>query len=180
MSFLMFMVVAGAHPAYVYKDQITHKIEDTFSDRADHVLNANVTETEVLETFKNKTYGDITLLAGNEPNYGFRHILARHTQKYFVNYDDKNEKSLFGDDVSGTDIIYGIKSFYENCVDIGIYNRRKERNLVYVGFTEIDGERIKCLLVVRKENMQIITFYPFNKKTEAEVIEDERRRYHYD
>ncbi|MGB0525887.1 MAG: hypothetical protein ACPGJS_23105 [Flammeovirgaceae bacterium] len=179
-SFILFVVVVGAHPAYVYRDAITHKLEDTFSDRADHVLNANVPETEVIATFKNDNYGEITLLAGNEPKYGFRHILARHTKKYFVNYNDKNEHSLFSDEVSGTDLIYGIKDFYENCVDIDIYNRREGVNHVFVGFTELDGKRIKCLLAVRQDNMQIVTFYPFNKKTESDLIDDERKRYHYD
>lgn len=42
---------------------------------------------------------------GTEPGYGYRHILARHTSKYFINYDDKNENTLFEDEVRGEDII---------------------------------------------------------------------------
>ena len=170
-SILVLFVMVGAHPAYVYKDKITHKIEDTFSDRADHVLNANVLEEESIEVFKNETYGQIQLLAGTEKDFGFRHILARHTKNYFVNYDNKNENSFFDDEVSGTDLIYGIKQFYENCIDVELYNTRSHRNIAYLGYTELDGKRIKCLLAVRKETMEIVTFYPFD---------EERRRYDFD
>jgi len=176
---IVMFVLVGAYPTYVHKDQIAHTFEEVFSDRADVVLNANVPEVEPIETFKNETHGQIQLLSGKEETSGFRHILARHTKKYFVNFTNKNEKTLFADDVSGTDLIYGIKEFYENCVDIGIYNRSADRNLVFVGFVELNGKNVKCILIVRQENKQIVTFYPFNEVREQELF-DEVNRIHND
>lgn len=171
LTVFVLIVMITAHPAYVHRNNIAHALEDTFSDRADIVLNANVVIDENIETFKNETYGDIQLVAGSEPDFGFRHILARHTKNYFVNFNNKNNNSMFDDEVSGTDLIYGIRDFYEDCVDIESYNRNARRNIAYVGFTEIDGDRLKCLLIVRRENKQIVTFYPLLTLTETEALQ---------
>ena len=172
----------GAYPSYLHQDLLVHKAKSIISDQAEHVLNANVSESDTIRTFMSETFGKLTLLTGTEDDYGFRHILARHTNKYFTNYDNKNDKSLFSDDLDGNDLLFAMEQFYKHSVDIGIYNRRSERNLVFVGFVELKGVRTKCLMAVRKSDMNIITFYPFNKRRETEVLREieERERYYYD
>ncbi len=136
------------------------------------VLNANLHRDEDVYTFDSDIYGQIQLDAGTEPTYGFRHILARHTSKYFINFEDKNSATLFEDDVTGNDLILGMKEFYKHCVAVEAYNRRSDRNTAYVGFTTLNGNWEKCLLIVRKENNQIVTFYPFREIREREILEE--------
>ncbi len=169
--FLFFVIILGAHPAYVYQDEIKCFAENIFKEQAKRVLNANIPDKEVIKTFENDAHGKAVLVVGNEDKYGLRHILAKHTKKYFVNFEDKKEVTLFDDDVTGTDIIYGIKDFYKNCIDVDKYNENPDENIVYVGLAKIKGTQVKCLLVVNKDNKQIVNFYPFNKKAEQEFLE---------
>jgi len=118
---------------------------------------------------------NISLLAGKKESFGFRHILARHTKRYFVDYNDKNNSTLFADDVTGRDIIRGIESFYENCVDVPAYNREPRNNAVYVGYSDINGTNIKCLLIIKTTTHQIVSFYPFK-----ELAADNSRNQYFD
>jgi hypothetical protein len=174
---------------YDNQDYILDNAKFVLKDPAEKILNANVPERDTIETFYTQAYGTIILFAGLEDDYGFRHILARHTDNYFINYDNKNNNTLFPRYVSGKDIILGIKEFYDNCVDVEAYNRRFDKNEVYLGYTTIQDKRIKCLLVVRKENNEIITFYPFKRRRELEILEEIRakeiekeieRNFHFD
>nr|MCU0447939.1 hypothetical protein [Microscillaceae bacterium] len=79
---------------------------------AEYVLNSNVSEKEQVYVLENEALGKVTLSAGTEADYGLRHILARHTNKYFVNYKDKNKNTLFEDDITGKEIVIGLKEFY--------------------------------------------------------------------
>ena len=181
---LLMTVLIGAHPIYVYQDEILHKVQDAFYDYGEYVLNANVSANETMQTFKNETYGQVTLSVGTAEGYGFRHILARHTENYFVNFDEKSNVTLFDDEVSGTDLIYGMKEFYQNCLDIQIYNKHPDQNMTYVGFINLGSGRIKCIMAIRKNDKQILTFYPLKKKTEEQLEQErrleEQRRYYYD
>ena len=142
------------------------------------VLNANFPKDKDIYTFESDVYGTIHLDAGTEPTYGLRHILARHTKQFFINYEDKNNSTMFSEEVSGNEIILGIKDFYEHCVEVDAYNHRLDKNIAYVGFTTLNNEKVKCLLIVRRNTKQIITFYPFNEIREREIldeIEEEKR-----
>ena len=140
------------------------KKEFSFEDKAEYVLNANISADELIDSFYNETYAPIYLPVGIQEDYGFRHILARHSVNYFVNFPNKNTNSLFPDEINGNDLINSIIEFYEHSVDVRLYNRQKRRSIVYIGYTRIKDERVKCLLIVRQNNRQIVSFYPFSEK----------------
>lgn len=186
-NYFIYVILLSIYPIYVNHDTIALHIENTISDRAKRVLNANVSKSDTIEVFDNQTYGKIYLLAGLEKTYGFRHILARHTEQYFINYDNKNTNTLFENTVTGTDLIYGLKDFYEHCIDIEVYNLNPNERETYIGYAKIKNKPVKCFLVVQKENREIITFYPLVEKRENEILERYRektiqlnRRYHMD
>ena len=163
---VLFIVgLLGAYPAYVHKDFLLNRFENVVSDRADEVLDANTPDDKIIEVFENETHGKITLVAGTEEFHGFRHILARHTKKYFINFERKNNTSHFDEsiEVTGTDIIYALEHFYANCVDVKKYSN-KNGNLSYLGFVNIKGERVKCMLIVKERTNEITTFYPYNER----------------
>jgi hypothetical protein len=167
--------------AYHNKSFLAQKTNFLLHDPSEKVLNANTSEKDTIISFHHAVHGTIHLLVGTEKGYGLRHILARHTNKYFVNFDDKNKNTLFTDDVNGKEVISAMQEFYKHCVDIGIYNRRADRNIAYVGFVKIKGKDIKCLLIVRKLSKEIVTFYPFNEVREQEILRElEQERFHYD
>lgn len=175
----LLIILLGGFITYDHKEYIVDNTKYVLNSPAEFVLNANVPEQDTIETFESDIYGKIYLLAGTEANYGYRHILARHTSEYFVNFDNKNGATLFDDEVGGNDILLGIKSFYNHCVDVEAYNRRTDRNITYVGYTELNKKKIKCLLVVRKKDKGIVTFYPFNEMSAEELIRP-KQRFHYD
>ncbi len=160
---------------YQNKDEITTHSKFLFNDPAELVLNANVPQEDTIYRFKSPNYEEIVLTAGTEKGYGFRHILARHTEDYFVNFDNKNNVTLFEKGVKGKDIVLGIDEFYKHCVEVFEYNTNPDENTSYVGFTEIDSKPVKCLLIIKTANKQVVTFYPF---VEEEV--NRRRRIHLD
>jgi hypothetical protein len=158
-------------------------------DPAEKVLNANLPNDEILYSFESNHYDKIYLYAGTEEKYGFRHILARHTENYFINFENKNNATMFDNNITGDDLILGIKDFYNHCVDVPPYNNRPDRNIVYIGFANIKDKDIKCLLVVRAKDNSIVTFYPLTEIRENElneVIEEEQddvdpfNRYYFD
>ena len=189
---ILFISPFGGFIIYEHSEFLIDNTKFLISDPAKSVLNANFPEQDTVYTFQSEVYGKINLFAGTEEKYGFRHILARHTTQYFINYDDKNENTFFDNEVTGGDIIIGIKEFYKHCVDVEPYNNHIDRNIAYVGYTKINGENVKCLLIVRKENKSIVTFYPFKEKREQEILdaieekkleeqrERERKQYYYD
>jgi hypothetical protein len=161
--FITLIVILSGVVAYDHKDELISHSKFILKDPSELVLNANIPETDTIYSFNNSIYGEIFLLSGKEETFGFRHILARHTKRYFINYTDKNNATLFDDEASGKDILLGLEKFYENCIDIPSYST-EAANLVYIGFTEIEDKKIKCLLVIKRENNQIVTFYPFNQE----------------
>lgn len=161
--------------SYDHKDQIIENAKYLLNNPAEEVLNANIPENDTVEVFESSDYGKIALLAGTEEDYGLRHILARHTSNYFVNFKNKNNATQFDDDISGKDILKGIDYFLKHCVDVPAYNRERNRNISFIGFTEIGEQRVKCLLIVRRKDHTIVTFYPF-----VEEVFNRRRRIHYD
>lgn len=170
----VFVLLLLAFIVYEHIDEFNiNKIKHSFNfeDKAEYVLNANIPNEELIDSFYNETYEPIYLPVGIQEDYGFRHILARHTVNYFVNFANKNKNSLFPDEIKGADLIDGIIEFYEHCVDVPRYNRGVTRNMVYIGFTEIKGERIKCLLIVREANRQIVSFYPFKEDSRRNLID---------
>jgi hypothetical protein len=160
---------------YQNKDEIVTQTKFLFSDPAQAVLNANLPEEDTIYRFQSPNYEEIVLTAGTEKDYGFRHILARHTEDYFINFDDKNNATMFDKDVSGKDLVIGIEEFYKHCVEVSEYNTNPNENTSYVGFTEIDDKLVKCLLIIKTTNKQIVTFYPF---VEEEI--NRRKRIHFD
>lgn len=176
------IILIVAYFAYTNRDILINNSKFIIHNPAESVLNSNVPERDTISVFQSEIYGKIYLFAGNEAGYGLRHILARHTTKYFINFDNKNKNTLFDDEVSGKDILIGIEEFYKHCVDIGIYNRKADRNVAFVGFTKLKGKDVKCLLITRKDSNEIITFYPFNEIKESEILREieERERFHYD
>ncbi len=183
---------------YEHSAPIAEQLKIYWKDPAEHVLNANVPADEIVYSFDSKIHGKIYLQAGIEENYGLRHILARHTQNYFINFKNKNNATMFDSNISGRELIYGLEKFYQNCVDVVKYNNKIERNSVYIGYTRFrkDGDYVKCLLVVRTESNEIVTFYPIDETEEFEqkvlepieedfenLIEEEkdfRKNYFYD
>ena len=175
----MMIILSLGYWGYENRTEFYRKANTSFilTDQAEYVLNANIPDDEILDTFYNKTYDPIYLSVGNEPQYGFRHILARHTTQYFVNFDNKNDASFFPKNIDGGDLIDAMEEFFKNCVDVPLYNRQRRnrqdnrainRNRVFIGFTEINEQRIKCLLITRRENNQIVTFYPFEESEDVE------------
>lgn len=168
--FPLLFIATIAYLGYEHYDEMKLNLK-LIRDPADIVLNSNYPKDNVLFTFDNETYGKVTLYAGYQPDFGFRHILARHTEQYFINFDDKNNTTMFPDDATGRDIIRAMNKFYKNCVEIGEYNTHPDRNIAYVGFTEINDERTLCLLIVRKADNSIVTFYPLTEKKLTELEE---------
>lgn len=171
--FPLFFFVSIIYIGYEHLDEVELNLK-LIRDPAQTVLNSNYPKNNVVFTFDNETYGKITLYAGYQPEFGFRHILARHTEKYFINFEDKNNVTMFSYDATGRDIIRAIDKFYENCVETGEYNRHSDRNIVYIGLTEINDKRTLCLLVVRKEDKSIVTFYPITEKQQIELDEPDK------
>ncbi len=174
-SFLMFLLLLTAGGAGVYygSDRVQTAVDEKkpkyiFVDPADMVLNANLPDTTTIAVFESDVYPTIYLKAGRDESWGFRHILARHTTQYFINFDNKNYTTMFDNDVTGSELINAIEDFYKHCVDVNVpdYNRRLGRNNVYLGWTEINDEKVKCLLVVNRDEETITTFYPFIEKEE--------------
>lgn len=164
--FLLLLAFVG----YEHRDKLDINTNFILEDQAEYVLNANIPDNEIIDTFYNETYDPIYMPVGIEETYGFRHILARHSINYFVNFSNKNEISLFPDKITGSDLINSLIGFYEHCVDVPLYNRQRARNIVYIGFAKIKDERLKCLLIVRQENRQVVSFYPFDEKNIRDVI----------
>ncbi len=179
---------------YEHSEPVIDQAKIYIDNPADYVLNANVPADEIVYTFDSEIHGKLNLPAGIEEKYGLRHILARHTENYFINFDNKNNATMFDDDISGRELIYGLEKFYENCVDVVKYNNRLERNTVYIGYTKFKETKDfqKCLLVVRTETNEVVTFYPIDESEEfeqrlLEQIEEtyepdpwEDDRYYYD
>lgn len=174
--FRLFMIIFIGYGAYFHYEDISVNIKYRLKDPGEKMLSANVSENELIYTFDNEIYGKIYLYAGTETNVGLRHILARHTRNYFTNYEDKNLITLFDDEITGGDIILIIRDFYNHCIDVEIYNRNPEKNTAYVGFAKINDKRIKCLLVVRREDKKIVTFYPFNLKRKKEILKEKEEK----
>lgn len=182
--FPLLFIISIAYIGYEHWDEVKLNSK-LIRDPAKIVLNSNYPENKVIFTFDNETYGKISLYAGYQPDFGFRHILARHTEEYFINFEDKNNATMFADESTGRDIIRAIDKFYKNCVEVENYNTHPDRNIAYVGFTGINDERTLCLLVVRKADSSIVTFYPLTEKKiieldEPKVIPDEVPDYKYD
>ncbi len=181
-SILSLALLVG-YVGYDNRQMLADEAKFLFSNPAEKVLNANLEEKTTIFIYEHEVFGRAILYAGTEPEYGLRYILARHSNKYFVNYKDKNKNTLFPDEFTAKDIVLGLKDFYDNCVDIGLYNRRNERNMVFIGFMKMKKKRVKSLLVVRRETREIVTFYPFNEVREEEIWRElgiEQRKFHYD
>lgn len=166
---LLFIGLVGT--GFVYKDTIIDKTEYLITDPAEIALHANTSQSDTVEKFESEIYGKIHLLVGKEETFGFRHILARHTTQYFVDFENKNGASMFDSDLEAEDILIGIKHFLEHCVEVQAYNSSNERNIAYVGFAKFNDEYVKCLLIVREEDKGIVTFYPFTREREQEMVQ---------
>ncbi|MBN2663748.1 MAG: hypothetical protein JXR68_08880 [Bacteroidales bacterium] len=148
---------------YEHYDEVLIFAKDIVKNPENRILNANTDEDEIIEKFYNDIYGEIILTAGEENGMGFRHILARHTTEYFINFDNKETSNSFSDETTTRDIIKAIRIFYNNCVDVPKYlNRTSNNKTAYLGLTTINREKIKCLLIV-SDNGKIITFYPYTE-----------------
>jgi len=182
---ILFFILLG-NTVYEHKKELLELPKLLEQDPAEYVLNSNIPDDKTLTTFQNDIYGTIELKVGNEATFGFRHILARHTEKYFINYKDKNNATEFPSNVSGRELVKAIDDFYEHCVDAQFYNRNNRwRNLVFVGFTVIDTTKYKCLMVINKEHKTITTFYPIGNKEDVEKSIEENtdfrpNRFQYD
>lgn len=135
----------------------------------DYVLYANNPDTTLLEVFSHPVYGPAKLYSGLTEKNGFRHILAVHTEDYFINYNDKNDRTLFKKGIEGEEILKGIEEFYLHCVKVDVYNRKPRENTTYIGFTQLDSVHTLCLLAVEKKTNRILTFYPLNDITEEDL-----------
>ncbi len=151
-------------------------------DLGTYVENKSVPEDELLDSIYNPKYGWVKLYVGNN-YYGFRHILKRHTLNYFSDYYNKNNATLFNKYVSGTEIWKAIREVYQNAALVELYNSAFNRNEVYIGIAQIGGKYERCLLVVRKTDKHIITFYPLSLQREQKLREEytiSTTRYYWD
>lgn len=157
------LVLTFGFIGYEHYDEVLIFTKDIVKNPENRILNANTDEDEIIEKFYNDIYGELVLTAGKETEMGFRHILARHTTEYFINFDDKKISNSFPNEATPRDIIKAIRIFYNNCVDVPKYlNSTANNKTAYIGLTTINGEKIKCLLIVG-DNGKIITFYPYNE-----------------
>ena len=149
---------------------------DTFFDTGqlnnkmiEYVLYANTPDSVLLHTFEHPVYGKATLHVGNEADTGLRHILARHTTGYFINYNRKNPKTLFDDQLYGLDILKGLEDFFKHSIKVDVYNRKRRENTTYIGFADMKGVATRCLMAVETQTGKIITFYPLNGIEEKDL-----------
>ena len=153
---------------------VEHFVNTKIFDPGKYVLNENVPNDELIEKFHSDLLDeDFYLYAGSEEKYGLRHILARHTNNYFINFENKDYNDLFPPKTNGFDIIYGIKSFLNNCIEdkeeeFILHNKK---NRVFLGIAPMDEKEILSVLVVREYDNSIITFYPLNKSKE-QILSD--------
>ncbi len=147
-------------------------------DLGDYVEKKSVDDDELLDSMYNPKYGWIKLYVGNS-RYGFRHILMRHTTRYFRDYPEKNNATMFNQFADGTDIWRGMRQMYEHAALVELYNSAFDRNEVYVGVAQIGGDPERCLLVVRKYDKKIVTFYPLSLKREEDLRDEYLTRYRF-
>ncbi|OQX98669.1 MAG: hypothetical protein B6I20_10820 [Bacteroidetes bacterium 4572_117] len=70
---------------YDHKEYIVDNTKYLVHSPSNHVLNANIPELDTIETFESDIFDEIYLLAGKEPDYDLRHILARYSlSSYFL------------------------------------------------------------------------------------------------
>ncbi len=117
------------------------------------------------------------LKAGNKEHYGLRHILARHTRKYFPDY--YKARTLFDDDLTANDIVEKLDYFFDHCVKVYLQKKDpyNDSRGVCLGYIKHNGRLIRCLLVYRTSDNSIITFYPLTKQNELNMLDSWRRRY---
>ncbi len=144
-------------------------------DIYEQLQDANTPESEEIESY-NSILGVFTLKAGNKQHYGLRHILARHTTNYFPSY--YKARSLFDDDITANELVNSLDYFFDHCVEV--YLQKKDPNDdsrgVCLGYIKHNGHLIRCLLVYRKSDNSIITFYPLTKQNELNMLDSWRRR----
>jgi hypothetical protein len=131
---------------YIYMDNIVSNDSDYGPD-------------DTVATFCNPIYGKIILTAGDPYSFGLRHILDRHTARY---YTDDTKASEFPEDVTADDIVSMIKKFYPSAV---LTMSRNTDNIVYVGIISYEHKPLRCLLVVNRYTDYVVTFYPVELKS---------------
>ncbi len=136
----------------------------------------NTPEFEVIDTYYSDL-GKFILKAGNKKNYGLRHILARHTRRYYPDY--RKAISLFDDDITANDIVEKLDYFFDHCVKVYLQKKApyNDSRGVCLGYIKHNGRLIRCLLVYRTSDNSIITFYPLTKQNELNMLDSWRRRY---
>lgn len=101
-SVLSLLLLVG-YVGYDNRQVVSDEVKFLFNNKAEKVLNANLAEKTEILIYENETFGKAILYAGTEPEYGLRHILARHTKNYFVNYQNKNQNTLFDEKMTAKD-----------------------------------------------------------------------------
>ncbi len=145
-------------------------------DLYERLKDANTSEHEIIKTY-NSPLGKFRLKAGNKEHYGLRHILARHTRNYFPDYN--KAQTLFDDHITPDLIVGSLDYFVNYCVEVYLQKKDPydESRGVCLGYIIHKGHLIRCLLVYRKSDKSIITFYPLTKENELEMLESRSRRY---
>jgi hypothetical protein len=109
-------------------------------------------EDKVITEIQNHHDETIFLKAGNE-KFGFNHILKRHSDDYFKDFDQKGK--LFPTGTTGKQIIKGIETVYKfGEPDKKAYGDKK----VLHREVTINGEKATYRLVMNDQN-EVITFY---------------------
>ncbi len=136
----------------------------------------STSEYEEIRTY-NSELGYFVLKAGNKKHYGLRHILARHTRDYYPGY--RKAISLFDDDITANELVKSLDYFFDHCVEVYLQKKDPYDDSlgVCLGYIKHNGRLIRCLLVYRKSDNSIITFYPLTKQNELNMLDSWRRRY---
>ena len=126
-----------------------------FVDTFDPAIVLTYTEPakdEIISEIENDNSEKIYLKAGND-EFGFNHILKRHSDSYFAETEQKG--SLFPSGTTGKQIIQGIEEVYKNGEkDPKGYGSKK----VLQHVQDLNGEKGKYRLVIG-ENNEVITFF---------------------
>lgn len=126
-----------------------------FVNTIDPAVVLNYTEPakdKIISEFKNNNSEKIYLKAGND-EFGFNHILKRHSSSYFT--ENKQKGSLFPSGTTGKQIIKGIEETYKNGEkDPKGYGRK----IVLQHVQNLNGKKGKYRLVI-SENNEVITFF---------------------
>ena len=165
---------------YKYENSTNNLLVEPDENICEKVNDYNTPEDEIIKIYD--TYlGHFILKVGNKEHYGLRHILARHTNYCFPNYN--KARTLFDDDITVKEIVNDINYFLHHCVEVYMQKKNPydENRQVCLGYIQHNGYLIRCLLVYKigYEELSIITFYPYTKEAELERYREIIRRNSY-